>query len=387
MAVCALFALNVAGALAQSSELGYKLLLTPQRLRRLQRDRERETIRWVNFERRVQTVPDSPERGFELALYYAVTHDEARGREAVEWALAHSCDRQQIPYVVDWCRKLLTDSDLGSLNLRWCGGRPLSYRDKAFNAIAAGNGPFTADALPPNTDASALADPRQLYALCEYLITVRMLTHTDLREENATFFRVLPKEFLLSLKPEQIERPDWMAHIAALALVAVDPNLEGSQFLQGWAMEDSQMITEGPGVAYEFLWADPYLPGIAYRNLDPWVYDPAGRLFARTNWDANSCWVANTQRGIAQENCRSLALERSQTFGSLTLLPMFTPCLDVPARTNRETLILWRLKPRETITYRGEEKKELSEAADAAGMWLVPENVQGKVCQGRGNRR
>jgi hypothetical protein len=45
-----------------------RLLLTPQRLRRLQRDRARQTLRWQNFEARVQSVPDSPERGFELAL-------------------------------------------------------------------------------------------------------------------------------------------------------------------------------------------------------------------------------------------------------------------------------------------------------------------------------
>ena len=39
------------------------------------------------------------------------------------------------------------------------------------------------------------------------------------------------------------------------------------------------MIREGPGVAYEFFWADPYLPGVGYQNLDPWVYDrPGGSL-------------------------------------------------------------------------------------------------------------
>src|SRR5438270_2219228 len=53
-----------------------RLLLTPKRLKRLQRDRERQTERWINFEKRVNAVPDSPERGFELALYFAVTHDE-----------------------------------------------------------------------------------------------------------------------------------------------------------------------------------------------------------------------------------------------------------------------------------------------------------------------
>ena len=73
-----------------------KLLLTPQRLRRLQRDRERQTVRWLNFENRVESVPESPERGFELALYYAVTHDEKQGREAVQWALTLSAQQTQV---------------------------------------------------------------------------------------------------------------------------------------------------------------------------------------------------------------------------------------------------------------------------------------------------
>ena len=141
-----------------------------------------------------------------------------------------------------------------------------------------------------------------LYEMCEFLLAARSSTRNDLRNDEPQFFSHLPKEYLLSLKPEQVEHPDWMAHIAALALVSIDPNLENSQFLQGWAMEESQMLRDGPGVAYEFLWADPYLPGIAYQNMDPWTYDAAGSLFARANWDAKSCWMGCcAQRGSGNE--------------------------------------------------------------------------------------
>ncbi len=91
-----------------------KLLLTAQRLRRLERDRERQTVRWVNFENRVNTVPDSPERGFELALYYAVTHDEKRGREAVDWALAQKYGSRQVALILDWCRELISPEQNGA---------------------------------------------------------------------------------------------------------------------------------------------------------------------------------------------------------------------------------------------------------------------------------
>jgi hypothetical protein len=96
--------------------------------------------------------------------------------------------------------------------------------------------------------------------------------------------------------------------------------------------------------------------------------------------------VANAPNGVSQENCPAGALQRSQTFGSLTLAPVSAPCVDVPARGPRDALILWRLQPGETLTYRSEQKKELSERADAAGMWQVPENVAGKVCQGRAGK-
>src|SRR5690242_1438062 len=92
-------ALLAAWAAAQEEDHTPQLLLGPKLLRRLQRDRQRETVRWLNFEKRVQTAPDSPERGFELALYYAVTRDPQRGREAVQWALTHPCERRQTALV------------------------------------------------------------------------------------------------------------------------------------------------------------------------------------------------------------------------------------------------------------------------------------------------
>ena len=44
-------------------------------------DRQRQTPRWINFADRIENEPKSPERGFELALFYAVTGDESKGRE------------------------------------------------------------------------------------------------------------------------------------------------------------------------------------------------------------------------------------------------------------------------------------------------------------------
>lgn len=366
-----------------------KLLLTTQLLRRLERDRTRQTVRWLNFENRVNSVPDSPERGFELALYYAVTHDEKRGREAVAWALTQKYGSRQVALIIDWCRELISPEDKAEL-----ASRPILVavvgrvaenvtRDLLFSALVRHQ-----DIEPQIAQWKEMLrylqngysfDGNTIYAICEYLVAVRYSQHIDLRKEDANFFSGLPVEFLLSLKPAQVKHPDWITHIAALALIALDPNLESSQFLQGWALEDSQMIREGPGVAYELLWADPYLPGVGYENLDPWTYDTNGRLFARRSWNSDACWISISSAGVQQENCPSGWQNVANQFGHLTLLPE-AHCTDVPHRkSNSDVVILWRLQPKQKMFYFSGDKKE-SAAADSAGMWRLSENVDGQVC-------
>ena len=385
---------------AQTGEHLAQLLLTPQRLKRLKRDRERQTVRWVNFENRVQSVPDSPERGFELALYYAVTGDQARGREAIAWALQpQHRDHRQMALVLDWCgpllsdqqRKTLTDYD-GTFVIAGAFKRFTMARDVLFGLIAADK------PIPDYTEAQrtsfidelqrgAFTDPQQLYAACEFLMAYRRAKRTDLREDAAHFFSQLPTEFLLSLKPDRVEHPDWMTHIAALALVAVDPNLQGSQFLQGWAMEDRQMLREGPGVAYELLWADPYLPGVGYQNLDPWVYDSdAGRLFARSDWTPQACWIAISKQGVEDEHCAAGWQRASANFGHLNLIPLTAPCAELPERKGNGYAILWKLRPGQAVTFTAEKDSHTAQA-DPAGMLQLGANIGGKVCLKQQDRR
>ena len=369
-----------------------RLLLTTQRLRRLDRDRTRQTVRWVNFENRINTVPDSPERGFELALYYAVTHDEKRGREAVDWALAHECFPRQVALILDWCGELFTAEQKARLT-PGCVMQEFGENEKPVSFLAS-EMLFAKVVRNEDTGAvrakwkqilnelqqGAFTDSQTLYNTIEYLTIMRSLEHTDLRQDDPKFFSGLPVELLLSLKPNQVQHPDWMTHIAALALVALDPNLEASQFLQGWALEDSQILREGPGVAYELLWADPYLPGVGYANLDPWIYDSNGRLFARSSWNPDSCWIALSSNGVQKENCPPGWENAPSIFGHLTLVPVTSHCIDVPHRkNNNDSVVLWKLAPHQKVFFFSSERKE-STAADAAGLWRTPENVEGHVC-------
>jgi hypothetical protein len=197
---------------------------------------------------------------------------------------------------------------------------------------------------------------------------------------DAHFFSVLPSLLLLSAKPSELNTPPWMLHVAALALVALDPNLPASQFLQSWAMEDSQTLRDGPGVAYELLWADPYLPGVGYQNMDTWVDDEHGHLFARASWESNSCWIAISPQGVDQENCPDNWQTENATFGHLNLIPMTDHCVEIPHLSNRnDSVLVWKLKPGERVTH-GKGKEQHSSEADAAGIWRPGANVAGKVC-------
>ena len=340
-----------------------KLLLTAQQLKRLGRDRARNTERWTNFENRINSSPDSPERGFELALYHAITHDDKAGVAAVQWALDHSGEARQVALVSDWCadkftepqrRQLLTAALKASLAQAGPGAArtvagldPLHYRDLLFlQVVLDPSFPTSYETwwnsvvdILAKRDGVWLSDPEQVYALCEILEVVRENARIDLRADHLVAFQNLPSEYLLSLHPKQLERPTWQIRAAALALIGIDPNLASAQYVQGWAMEDSRVMREGQGVAYEFLWADPYLPGLSYYNLDPWAYDAdAGLLYARTTWEPDSCWIRISaaaarpgQTGaVAEENCPAGWRERPFEAGHLTLLPFQAGCLDVP---------------------------------------------------------
>ena len=67
------------------------------------------------------------------------------------------------------------------------------------------------------------------------------------------------------------EIPTWrmrlMSRAAGLAMVAYDTNALESQLLQGWLMRDRFLMRGGLGAVYEFLWANPYQPGLNYDQV------------------------------------------------------------------------------------------------------------------------
>lgn len=357
-----------------------KLLLNAKRLRRLKRDSERQTQRWLNFERRVKTVPDSPERGFELALYYAVTGDPASSKDAATWAGRHPCEVRQVSLIADWVGSQIPPATKHCVPK---GSELERLRDGAFLAIASAAVPQSSPQFIPAVTQITFETAGPLYAAIEYLDAIRSATRDDLREEAVTYFSNLPSLFLLSLPPARLSDPGWQMHAAALALVSLDPNLEGSQFLQSWAMESPQTVQEGAGVAYEWLWADPYLPGVSYRNMEPALYDEAqSRLIARAGWEDDACRIEIKPGSINSTGCPPDWQTKRMEFGRLSLIPMQERCVDLGRQAANETTILWKLRPRTKLLY-AEGDKEQWRDADAAGMWRASAEFHGKACMAK----
>ncbi len=309
-----------------------RLLLAKRHRRLIERERERGSARWLQLEALLKGGAALPEPGFAYALGYVAGGGEEFGRKAVAWALGDGGDLRQEAIVFDWCYGLLREpererlmaklragleqprsSDLPSVRARVLAAAALSghlarlperelewavegwWRGQILPALGAGKDPF-----PRN----------QTYALIEILHVIQDNLRLDLRRECREFFAAWPSYLLLTYypaiypaaeneyhiplmpKPGQPDlRAAALARAADLALVAYDPNSLEVQFLQGWAMQDSLMMRGPFGAPYEFLWANPYHPGLSYYSAPLVHYDARrGRLVARSGWDPGALW-------------------------------------------------------------------------------------------------
>ena len=309
-----------------------RLFLRPQRIRLLKRERERASPRWEQFEALVVGGALMPERGFAWALYFQVTGNAEFGRKAIVWALTPAADLRQQALIFDWCQDLLSESQRRDLTARLAKGivetaDPAipAVRSRTLAAIAlydhTPEAPRRAlDAIVhqwwerrmvPSLRGGKSVVPRyDAYALWELLHSVRDNTNLDLRESVPRFFKDFPIEHLLSHYPATYDaaenqyrigitrrtgEPDVQAaalsRAAELAMVALDVNAAESQVLQGWLMHDHFMLRGTYGAPYEFLWANPYQPGLSYYHV-PLIYHNAdfGKLFVRSSWDEDAEW-------------------------------------------------------------------------------------------------
>jgi hypothetical protein len=309
-----------------------RLILTSQRLRLLKRERERESMRWRQFDLLVKGNASLPEPGFALALYYAISGDSAIGKRAVDWALGKPEDLRQLALVYDWCQPVLSPQQSAALSAkirRLASSRHttdgFSARDFALAIIATADdskhpeesalralitewwrGGF-AHSLASGATGPQLSD---FYALLELMHAVRDNLKIDLREDARDYFAHLPDQLVIANYPAPYRAPEnefrvpmyqgsgepdlsraALARAAGLAMVAFDNNNLENQYLQGWLIQDRFSMMTLFGAPYEFLWANPYQPGLSFYHLPLVFHDPdSGALFVRSSWDDDADW-------------------------------------------------------------------------------------------------
>jgi len=312
-----------------------RIFLGARRLRLLRRERERQSMRWNQFHLLMAGKAPMPEPGFAQALYYEVSGSAEAGQQAVAWALGTGSDLRQLALVFDWCQDILTAPQSKTLAAKLARGIEQSRRDASVSAIRSrllaavalsGHVPDVpereieqvvrkwwegqiAPAINGGREAIARDDA---YALLEILHVVRDNFNQDLREAAPRFFTDLPMVQLLSYYPATFpagendyripaaphaeSEPDLrraaLSRAAEFSMVAFDANAPGSQFLQGWLLNDHFLMRGTFGAPYEFLWANPYQPGLSYFQAPLVEHDSLlGRLFVRSGWDESAAWL------------------------------------------------------------------------------------------------
>ena len=319
-----------------------RIWLDESRLVRVQRDAERQTPRWARLRELLAQPGQLQEPAFAQALAYQASGDEARGRAAVDWALgaaersfSEAGDLRQGALVFDWCQPLLDEEERAKI----AGGLAtaitaaanadqlnlLRTRDALLASIAvSGTWPGAEAAtgkllsqhwkakLIPQMEAGEIADrAEELQAALEICVAVRHNLDRDLWSETPQAFRDVALARILSYLPDDIETKEGRVHrpsvapagsdveteaivgrVAEMTLVAYDSRSRSSQFLQGWLRSEAYTLRGGYGAPYEFLWLNPYLPGLSPTSGPQSAYDPTrGRFFARSGWGKDGMWL------------------------------------------------------------------------------------------------
>jgi len=401
-----------------------RLFLRPQRLRLLQRERERGSVRWRQFEAYVTADAPMPEPAFADALYYQVAGSVPAGRKAVTWALGPGRDLRQLALVFDWCQKLLSETERRELAARIQQGIAETATDESVAGVRARvlaavalfddvpdipgrelerlvHNWWEAKIAPALSTGQGLAVRENPYALWEILHAVRDNTNLDLREAAPRFFKTFPIEHLMSQYPASYrgEENDFhvpastksgdpdlnratFSRVAELAMVSLDTNAEESQYVQGWLMHDRFALRSPLGAPYEFLWANQYQPGLSF-SLLPLVYrnPDTGTVFVRSDWEESAGWFGyfDGQAQLFRDGrVESVALRGRSPLVMPSAVIYFGPSrFRVNLEEGQDAVILVGLEPNRNYQIEIDDEEVFEEAADRGGI-LVLDLLHGK---------
>ncbi len=372
-----------------------RLFLEPARLERLLKEVDRETLRWQALRELVEAGTPFPEQPLVDALRFRVEGSEEAGREAVAWSrqlarggIRTASDLRQAAIVYDWCHDLFNTDARGDVGTAIAAavesvlpsanaGVGLVRAAILASIAVAGDWAGSERALGQligshwngevllELQAGGLADDgASLLAVLEAVLAVRHNLEIDLLRPATDALASLVRTRLLSYYPLDIETAEGLARrpsrfgpddpqaaiqaplyrIADMLLVAYESNLREFQFVQGWIRDDNYMLRSPLVAPYEFLWVNPYLPGLTPQSAPTLAYDPVrGRLYGRLQWERPTTWIGYTDGRI------ELVTEDgvSATDSLEGLEPIYFPeAVVVPVRPPTKLVISWQPRSR-----------------------------------------
>lgn len=405
---------------------GPRLFLRPARLKLLRREKERQSLRWEQFDNLWNGNAPFPELGWVAALRYQIAQDNAAGKTALQWAISPTTDTRQLALIADWCAPLLTGADLAKVNARLLktltGPSPRNLaeaRDLALAAVVLSESQQTASEkaltslfdnywlkifLPAVREARALVTNAEACALMELLHVFRDNLNFDLRETFPAWFKDYPLIHLMAHYPapwpaaeneyripadREIQKsgPNLekavLSRAAELSMVAFDSNSAETQLLQGFLMNDRFLMRGTLGIPYELMWANPYQPGLSYYHVPLAQHDPiGGQLYVRSTWEDDASWVGFFEgqlqlfaNGSVAQMDPKLAREPMDIEEATIFFARDTQRFHVPPRKADEAtddVFIVGLEPRTSYHVEVDGQEMVEEIADPGGIIFLP---------------
>ncbi len=320
-----------------------RLWLNARRLRLLRRERERQTVRWQQLEQLSGETPPLPEEPLVRALEYQVAGSQEAARRARAWAAGRAgqpgapdaAELRLLAIVFDWCYPVMPEEERRKVAERMVRGVAAMATQPSWTAFASrvmgatvlvddweGAEPALTEALEKTWRGTLLPalergrgpeTPAERVALLEFCYAARDNVNLEAWKDAGAYFRQFPAYLLLQYYPAPVEidgyrfrqpyrpmsvaaedaaRQGELERRADLLAAAYETNSVETQFLQGWLTHDIYRLRTASGAAYEFLWLNPYQPGLSYYSAPLVLHDElGGRLFARSSWDDDATWI------------------------------------------------------------------------------------------------
>jgi hypothetical protein len=404
-----------------------RLFLRPARLKLLRRERERQSLRWEQFDTLWSGNVPFPEAGWSAALRYQVAQDDAAGKRAVQWALgASATDMRQVALVADWCAPLMSPAELTRIQAKLLrvvnGPAPRTLADARNVAMAAVvlseaqpdlaektltalfDGFWQKIFIPGLQEGRARVTNADASTMMELLHVVRDNINFDLRDSFPKWFRDYPLIHVMAHYPapfpaseneyripadREINKsgPDLnkavLSRAAELAMVAFDTNSPATQLLQGFLMNDRFVMRGTVGIPHELLWANPYQPGLSYYHVPLAQHDDiGGQLFVRSTWEDDASWIGFfegrlqlfAEGGVAEIDPK-LAHEPMDIEEATVFFGRDASRFKVPQRKTDEAtddVFIVGLQPRKSYHVEVDGQEMVEEVADPGGIVFLP---------------